>query len=183
MKTFFENRQNPTAVDSTEGYEIMIILPYLGIVTDKIKRKLKKLFQKSLPNCKLKVISRTTFRIGNLFSFKDVFPSSIISNIIYKFKCNSCNAVYVGMTLRHHKVRICEHLGISPRTGKPVKGTCITAIRHHLSNCKSTVDDNDFTILAHGDNQRDLCIMESIMIKKLRSNLNKEQKTLPLYLF
>ena len=84
VKTFFKNKRHPNTVDNNEGYEVMIILPYLGNVTEKIKRKMKKIFQKSLPNCKLKVISKTTFRMANLFSFKDKFSKTIISNIIYK---------------------------------------------------------------------------------------------------
>ena len=40
---------------------------------------------------------------------------------IYNFTCGSCNASYIGKTFRHMKVRVSEHQGISPRTGKHLK--------------------------------------------------------------
>ena len=42
------------------------------------------------------------------------------SNIVYEFKCNICNDIH-GKTKRHLKVRVCEHLGITPITGVRLK--------------------------------------------------------------
>ena len=42
-------------------------------------------------------------------------------NLVYKFKCNICNDIYYGKTKRYFKVRVYEHLGIIPLTGKKVK--------------------------------------------------------------
>ena len=39
-------------------------------------------------------------------------------NLGYKLKCNISNDDYYGKTKRHFKVRACEHLGITPLTGK-----------------------------------------------------------------
>ena len=40
------------------------------------------------------------------------------SNLVYNFKHNICNDIYHGTIKRHFKVRACEHLGITPLTGK-----------------------------------------------------------------
>ena len=52
-----------------------------------------------------------------LFTFKDKFNKMLQSNLIYKFKHNTCD-IYYGKTNHHFKVRVCEHLGITPLTGK-----------------------------------------------------------------
>ena len=45
------------------------------------------------------------------------------SKVIYKFKCNICNDVYIGETKRHFLVREYEHLGKSILTEKNLKYT------------------------------------------------------------
>ena len=185
VKKFFQNRQQRAAVatNAIENDELTIVLPYLGIVTTQLKTKLKTLFSGYLPNCKIRVVSKMSFRMGNLFRFKDIFPDSIISDIVYFYKCSSCNATYVGKSYRHRKVRECEHMGISARTGKPVKGTTTTAVRDHMLFCNTVVDSGDFSILSKGGNRDDLEIKESIMIKKLKPTLNKDLTSTQLYLF
>ena len=75
----------------------------------------------------------------NYFRFKDCIPETLQSNFVYKFKCGSCTASYYGKTSRHMKVRISEHQGVSPRTGKRVKGTLSTSVRDHMLNCNHIV--------------------------------------------
>ena len=43
------------------------------------------------------------------------------SNVIYKYKCNICNDVYIGETKRHLLFRQYQHLGRSILTEKPLK--------------------------------------------------------------
>ena len=43
------------------------------------------------------------------------------SKVVYKFKCNILNDVYVGESKRHLLVRQYEHLGKSVLTEKPSK--------------------------------------------------------------
>ena len=75
----------------------------------------------------------------NYFRFKDCVPETLQSNFVYKFKSASCTASYYGKNYRHMKVRISEHQGVSPRTGKRVKGTFSTSVRDHMLNCNHTV--------------------------------------------
>ena len=45
---------------------------------------------------------------------------------------------------RHIKVRVSEHQGVSPRTGKRVKGTLSTSVRDHMLNYDHTVAWENF---------------------------------------
>ena len=44
------------------------------------------------------------------------------------------------------KVRVSEHQGVSPRTGKRVKGTLSTSVRDHMLDCDHRVAWEDFSI-------------------------------------
>ena len=70
----------------------------------KIRTKITKLFHKKLPHCNLKVVFTSTRRLSNCFSFKDRIPKSILSGLVYQFKCSDCNVTYYGKTKRHFKV-------------------------------------------------------------------------------
>ena len=45
------------------------------------------------------------------------------------------------------KIRVSEHQGVSPRTGKRVKGTLSTSGRDHMLDCDHTVACEDFSII------------------------------------
>ena len=70
--------------------------------------------------------------VGLLFKFKDVVPMSLLSGIVYKYKCSSCNAAYIGKSMRHLKVRASEHMGISALTNKKMLKYVHSAIVDHL---------------------------------------------------
>ena len=48
-------------------------------------------------------------------------PEMLLSGLVYQYKFGGSNVTYYGMTKRHFKVQICEHLGISHLTEKKVK--------------------------------------------------------------
>ena len=52
----------------------------------------------------------------------------LCSNLVHKFKCSICNDIYYGKTIRHFKVRACEHFGITPITRKKVKNPKESAV-------------------------------------------------------
>ena len=45
------------------------------------------------------------------------------------------------------KVRVSEHLGVSPRTGKQVQGTLSTSFRDRMLDCDHTAAWEDFSII------------------------------------
>ena len=165
--------------------KVRIVLPYLGKTSLTIKNKLRTLFR-MIPSCQLEVIHQTTYRMGNMFRFKDCLPKSLITDFVYHFKCRSCAASYVGRCYRHQCVRFCEHAGISPRTGVPLRPTLVnaSAVKHHALTNQHRVNPNqDFRILSRGGTREILDLKESIMITRLRPNLNDNVTSVPLFLY
>ena len=137
------------------------------------------------PAFKLKIILNSGTKISSLLSFKDKIPLHIRSLVMYKYTCGSCNAAYIGKTKRHFKVRICEHLGISYRTGKPLKYDVRkpTAVRENIRCDKHAADFTNFKVLGCAKNDYTLQIKESLLIGKEKCDLNKQVKCLKLELF
>ena len=93
---------------------IFVSLPYTGKHGIQLRNKLQKLFRRYYPRVVLRVIFKPTFRLSDLSRFKDRIPLKVRSH--YQYSCGSCNATYIGMTARHFRQRVCEHLGVSSRT-------------------------------------------------------------------
>ena len=45
------------------------------------------------------------------------------------------------------EVKVSEHQEVSPQTGKYLKGTLSTSVRHYMLNCNHVVAWNDFKVL------------------------------------
>jgi len=148
--------------------EFTISLPFLGNQSNTMKKKLTQTFSDLYPSGKIKIVFRSGIKIGSFFKFKDSIPSHILSLVVYKFSCGGCNSTYIGKTKRHHKVRMCEHLGISYKTGKCTKynSKTTTSVRDHIRECGHTNDFSNFEIINHGQNDFECLIKESLLIKK-----------------
>ena len=119
--------------------QLYLVLPFMGKMSALVKSGLARSLHKRLPFCKVKIAFKTSNRLKNYFCFKDVVPEPLHSCQIYNFTCGSCNASYIGKTFRHMKVRVSEHQGVSPRTGKYLKGTLSTSVRDHMLDCNHIV--------------------------------------------
>ena len=119
----------------------------------------------------------------NYFNFKDKIKPELRSLLLNNFKCNSYNAEYIGKT-KHYRAGTLEHIGVSPLTGKYVKNNSQTsAVHDHMLFCWTIVSPGDFSILAKSSCNFKREIQESILIKLLKLNLNKNISSVPLYLF
>ena len=109
----------------------------------------------------------------------------LLSRLAYKYKYGGCHATHYGKTNRHFKVRICEHLRISHFTGKKIKtdSSKLMAIKEHLLYCSYFPSLEKFSILTIKSNDFKLKIMESLLIVRDKSVLNKVDSSLPLELF
>ena len=87
------------------------------MILTELKVKLHKTFKRLLPACDLRVIFKISSRVENYFNFKDKTKRELRSLLIDSFKCNSCNAEYIGKTKRHNRTRTSEQIGVSPLTG------------------------------------------------------------------
>ena len=98
--------------------QLYLVLPFMGKMSALVKSGLARSLHKRLPFCKVKIAFKTSNRLKNYFSFKDVVPEPLRYCQIYNFTCGSCNASYSGKNFRHVKVRVSEHEGVSPREFK-----------------------------------------------------------------
>ena len=69
------------------------------------------------------------------------------------------------------KVRVLEHQGVSPRTGKHLKETLPISVRDHILDCNHMVAWDDFIVLCRESNHWLLEIKESLFIKGDRPSL------------
>ena len=77
---------------------------------------------------------------------------------------------------------MCEHLGVSARTGKRMKGDNDSAVKEHLF-CNHSSGFDNFSILASNSSDFKVTLIESLLIKRDHPPLNKNRHSLPLELF
>ena len=99
----FKKRVTITAVSKKT---LCLVLGYLGTQSLRLN---KNLFKDQLPSVKVEMVFRTTQRISSCFTFKDPFPRSLLSGVIYKCKCPRWKSRYIGSTYRYWDKRL-EHL-------------------------------------------------------------------------
>ena len=187
IKTFFDKLYTFKPIVSTvEKKNLLLVLPYLGIVSQQIHKKLYKTIKDIIPCCKINLVFKTQRKLSNFFSYKDRICKDLTSGIVYKFQCGGCNASYYGQTKRHFKVRVSEHMGVSPLTGK-VKPSSIytknTAVKEHMLSCNHRVYMDDFSILAHAESTFFLELKESLFIMRDNPVLNRTISSVPLLLY
>ena len=101
------------------------------------------------------------------------------SNVIYKHTCSGCDATYYGKTKRHLIVRCREHLGIK----KAGQKSNSSSIGDHISKSGQKASFDDFEIISKTDNQCDLLIRKSLLIKRDTPCLNSQKSSIPMVLF
>ena len=150
--------------------EVFICLEFLGKMSLQNKKQLTEIFRTCQKNIKLNVVFRSSNRIRNAFRFKDQIPKYMNSKVIYKFKNNICNEVFIGETKRHFLVSEYEHLGKSIPTEKNLKYTekDTIAIRKHCHN-------HGYILFL----QCYLKLKESLLIFKMKPSLNVPKESMP----
>ena len=98
---------------------------------------------------------------------------------------SSCDKglTYCGETCRHLSVRVGKHSGVSPLTEKNAKSEKSTALKDHMLFCDHIASIDDFKYLATSDSDSHVKVKESLLILRDVSTLNKNETSLPLYLF
>ena len=117
---------------------------------------------KNIGDVKLNVISKS-HKVLNMFSNKSLTPFGLCSNLVYNFKCNGCNATYIGETARHLCTRAQEH----SRLGG------ISNISEHNKICKVKIDISNFTILSKNfKNYWERVTCEALLIRQFKPSIN-----------
>ena len=170
-------------VPTVERKRLLLVLPYLGMISLQTRPKLQQVLKGVLNCCKLEIVFKCQTKLSNSFRFEDPIPKDLISGVVYKFQCGLCNESYYGESIRHLDVRSGEHIGVSPLTGKKVKPVNNSAVRDHLLHCNYLPSCDKFSILAHESKKFLLEIKESLLIMRDKPSLNRNISYAPLYLF
>ena len=170
-------------VPTVEKKRLLLVLPYLGIISLQTRTKLQQALKGGLNCCKLQIVFKCQARLSNSFRYKDPIPKDLISGVVYKFQCGLCNESYYVESIRHLDIRSGEHIGVSPLTGKKVKPSNNSAICDHLLHCNFLPSFDNFSVLAYESKKYLLEIKESLLIMRDKPSLNRYINSAPLYLF
>ena len=133
--------------------KIYASLPYLNKISNKnINRDLRNLITRFYPHINLNLIFNNDFSIESFFPFKDRIPTPMLSNLVYKYTCEQCDATYYGETSRHLLTRIAEHKGLSPRSNLPITHPSFSSIRDHAIEMNHNINLDNFSILFRSRN-------------------------------
>ena len=171
---FFLNlifNSEPTDVPTVQKHQIFIKFPFYGNSSFKFRKKLVNLIKINFPQLSPQVIFTNPYTIKSFFHFKDSVETPMRSSLIYKYRCD-CNVTYIGATNRHLKTRISEHLGVSSRTNLALSNPPFSSIRQHCEQNNHTLKSENFQILTNCRNPLDRFILESILIKQYKPELN-----------
>ena len=186
FKFFNKIYEKRISVHTVPKKEFTLVLPFLGTTSWKIKDNLIRSFREIIPFSNLKIIFKTKKRLSSCFTFKDKFPKSLMSGVIYKYTCAKCNLSYIGSTKRYWEKRLEEHVHISALTGKPLHGVQLFAPMQHVRNNKCQVTSlsrDNFSIIGRDNNPYILQVKESIFISTSRPHLNNNKTSVPVHLF
>ena len=162
---------------------VYIPLTFTGFHSNDIKKKLNIMLSNAYPQLDIKIYFKLQNKIGQFFKIKDPIPTSLMSNIIYKWQCRSCDATYVGRTIRSANMRWFEHLGRSFRTGNYLTRPSCSAIREHMEESGHPLFIEDFSVVATAQLRSDLDILEALYTNKLRPSIARNVATTSLLCF
>ena len=122
---------------------VYIGIPYLGNITDRLRRSIKQINKQFMPQKEIIVYFKPGRRISNFFRIKDSTPFELRSHVVYQYTCPGCHSRYIGQTACHVRHRIAEHAGISHLTGNTMRSQahCSANIVHIIPVvCAPTVN-------------------------------------------
>ena len=136
---------------------------------DDVKKHLNQLNKKI--GCPIEPVF-TSRKLATQFGAKEK-KHTIVSrqNVVYSFKCDLCEAGYVGYTCRHLYQRVEEHKS--------------SAVGVHFKNCHKNLEhfDTNFTVLRQCKTKFDCLVYEMLFIKELKPSLNVQSDSLKAKLF
>ena len=96
---------------TAEKKMLTLVLPFLGKCPFKPGEKVLK---RTLSSSKIQILFKNQINLAHVFCFQDCLPYDLMSCVVYKLQYGRCNASYYGETELHLKIRLGEHIGISP---------------------------------------------------------------------
>ena len=167
-------------IPSVEKKSIYCCIPFISHKTNSfIKKSMRDIVSKNYPHLNLRLIFTNSFTVSSFFRFKDRVPTELVSNAVYLFKCRQCSIQYIGETSRHIITRVCDHKGISSRTGRPLTKPGNSRILEHSTSCNHSIGLSDFKVLKTCK-ALDLKLTESVCIHRFKPDLNNHEQSVPL---
>ena len=181
LRVFLNSKFEPRPIITTVKKDIKYIkLPYLGQTSYNIRKQLHLILKDAYPQIHFQFVFTNPFTVGSLLRERSSLPGELCSNVVYLFKCSQCGLRYLGSTSRWIKHRYLEHRGLSLRTGMPLSRPSHSAIREHSQVNNHPYTYQNFRILTTASNRLDLVISESILITKMKPELNNYQSAFKL---
>lgn len=169
--------QHSNPVSTVPKKDIVILLPYLGLQSNQVAKRLKSCVYKFYSCVNLKIIFQNTQCIKSFFPYKDRINRSQQSKIIYRANCWDCNGFYIGKTKRRLHDRKTEHFKAL------AKNDNTSAIADHVKTTGHNIKWDHFDILAKGKTDYHCKIKETLFIQELEPafNVNVGSEKLMLY--
>ncbi|CAF0780352.1 unnamed protein product [Brachionus calyciflorus] len=140
---------------TAEKLKRFIVLPYNGQKSEDFGEKLKDLVSSNFPQVDFNIAFQTPSTLGSLFPFKDRIKNvEAQSLVVYKLQCTTCNASYIGKTVRILYHRIKEH---------KTKNTS-ACLQHQQQNEGHAIDFDGIEILDRAENNLKLQVKELLHI-------------------
>ncbi len=152
---------------------IRVVLPFKDQASaDIVCSQLKDLSQKIQTTVQPVFVSQT---IGRDLKLREAKPPIVNQQcLVYKFKCDLCDASYVGFTRRHFHQRVEEHKNSSSSIGKNLRD------KHSLVPKDLT---KDFSVLMKCTNKFGCLVYEMFFIHELRPTLNVQSDSIRAKVF
>ena len=180
LNKYHANVPSSTPIAGADKRDVVIALPYLGPMSSVIRRRILRLVHRFYPSVNLRVVYRQGFRISNLFNYKDKFPLSCRSMVIYHICCKKCgpSEAYIGKTVN----TLYERFHASG-SGHLHPNNTESALLNHINrsgdpDCAFHFDD--IKVLDSGRYDQEIRFIESILLKYDRQNLNTCERSIPL---
>ncbi|XP_077273242.1 uncharacterized protein LOC143903487 [Temnothorax americanus] len=151
--------------DSEENRRKIIVIPFINNISEKTAH----LFDKKEHIIGYRVLNKLDKFIK---THKDTNALCSNNNVIYKIKCNDCDASYVGQTKRQLKTRINEH-----KNNYKLDPSRHSVITEHILNLNHSFNWNNPEILDFETNYYKRLISEMIHIKEQKNGINSNKDT------
>ena len=180
LNKYHANVQCSAPTYGPDKRDVVLALPYLGPLSIILRRRILRLVHRFYPTVNLRVMFRQGFRISNMFNYKDRFPVSCRSIVVYRVCCKKCgpSQAYIGKTVN----TLYERFNASG-SGHLHPNNVESALLNHINSsgdpdCAFHFDD--VTILDSGRYDQEIRFIESILLKYDHQNLNTCERSIPL---
>ena len=158
---------------------------FLNLFKPFSRTQIQKLCSSTFPDISLRFILGPGKRLSSFFHFKDRIPMLVRSRMVYQYKYHCCRSVVLHQTRRQFRIRISEHMGVSPSNSKNLSTHSLSSILVHTHHTQHVISPNYFSIISSAlySSSLELVIRESLLISKFKSSLNENISLIPLSLF